>query len=54
MGLEFYCGTLDGTEKLMTANYDGDSTVWQDTRYDEKRYNNSILSPCDVSMSLLV
>nr|XP_011467498.1 PREDICTED: uncharacterized protein LOC101298156 [Fragaria vesca subsp. vesca] len=54
MGLEFYCGTHDGPVELMNMNNSGDSTVWQDTRYDEKRYNNSILSPCDVSMSLLV
>ncbi|XP_050382411.1 uncharacterized protein LOC126799284 isoform X2 [Argentina anserina] len=53
IGLEFYCGTLDGTVDLMTMNNGRDSTVWQDPRWDEKRYN-SILSPCDVSMSLLV
>ncbi|XP_062008854.1 uncharacterized protein LOC133725578 isoform X1 [Rosa rugosa] len=54
MGLEFYCGTLDGAAELMAMKNDGDSVVWQDIRYDGKRYNNSILSPCDVSMSLSV
>ncbi|KAK9923904.1 hypothetical protein M0R45_032301 [Rubus argutus] len=41
MGLEFYCGTFDGVVDLMTMDNDC------------KKYN-SILSPCDVSMSLSV
>ncbi|VVA31867.1 PREDICTED: vacuolar [Prunus dulcis] len=52
-GLEFYCGTFHGAMELMTMNNGGDSELWHDTRSDRERYD-SILSPCDVSLSLSV
>ncbi|KAM1717129.1 hypothetical protein COP2_025269 [Malus domestica] len=52
-GLEFYCGTFCGAVELMTMNNGGDSKLWHNTRPDGEKYD-SILSPCDVSMSLSV
>ncbi|KAM3684567.1 hypothetical protein ACJW31_11G053600 [Castanea mollissima] len=53
IGLEIYCRTFHGTMDLMTLENAGNSKLWGSKESGGKNCD-SLLAPCDVSLSLLV